>query len=84
MRSGQRSGQTARHVFGNSEDLRGSHAANLPDKYPVLRRPIGGWGAKEWRRKTLAGPIAAFWVVSVWAWLVLATAILDLLAELAR
>lgn len=55
--------QSARQLFGNSEQLRGWHVANLPDKYPVLRRPIGGWGAREWRRKALNGPLAAFWVV---------------------
>lgn len=80
--SGQRSGQSARQLFENFEELRGVRVASFPAK--PIRRPYGGWGAREWRRKALNGPIAAFWVVSVWTWLVLATAILDLLAELGR
>ena len=67
--------QSARQLFGNSEQLRGWQVASYPAK--VIRRPIGGWGAREWRRKALNGPIAAFWVVG-------SAAICNLLLEIVR
>ena len=45
--------------------------------YRPLRRPWFGWGAREWRRKALNGPIAAFWVVG-------SAAICNLLLEIVR
>lgn len=48
----------------------------------VLKRPYGGWGARQWRRGALGGLLAAFWVVGSWAALNTAVALVGVLAGL--
>lgn len=52
--------------------------------YRPLRRPIGGWGARQWRRDVSAWIFAAFLTLTAWLCLNLIVAILDLVAEVVR
>ena len=45
----------------------------------VLRRPIGGWGARKWRQDVIAWLALAWLVVTSWATLNLAVELLRLL-----
>lgn len=46
-----------------------------------LRRPLGGWGARQWRRDTLAGLLAAFWLLACAASVGLLLRLLDIAAN---
>lgn len=47
----------------------------------VLRRPLGGWGARAWRREVALWAAWAAVVVGSWASLNVATALIDLVAR---
>lgn len=52
--------------------------------YKTLRRPIGGWHARQWRRDAASGLVAAWLVIGSWASIQTAVALLKTVVELLR
>jgi hypothetical protein len=47
----------------------------------VIRRPLGGWNARQWRRDAFAGVIAAYWVLAAAAIVALLFRLLEIAAH---
>lgn len=50
-------------------------------KYPVIRRPLGGWGARQWRREVWAWITAAWLFAACWASGNLTLALVDMVGH---
>jgi hypothetical protein len=66
-RSGQRSGHWRHDLSDADGDFPPRTARFEAVKYPVIRRPMGGWGARQWRREVAAWVWAALMFAACWA-----------------